>query len=73
MDYQGYDKLVAMGMGIGIGRESVLPKDGNSRTKIVNLNVSDFNEHYTVYVYYRESDYLGSIRKLIDFMKDNAG
>lgn len=70
-DIECYDKLVAMGMGIGIGRESIFPNARNARIEIANLNVSDFNEHYTVYVYYRESNYFGNVKKLIDFMKTN--
>ena len=66
-DIECYDKLVAMGMGIGIGREQLLP-DNN----IINLNVSDFNEHYTVYVYYRERDNYGNVKKLMDFIKENV-
>lgn len=68
-DIECYDKLVAMGMGIGIGRESILPNTGSDRIGIANLNISDFNEHYTVYVHYRESEYFGNVKKLIDFMK----
>jgi DNA-binding transcriptional LysR family regulator len=71
-DIECYDKLVAMGMGIGIGRESVHPSNGNDKVEITNLNVSDFNEHYTVYVYYRERDYFGNVKKLIDFIKENV-
>lgn len=71
-DIECYDKLVAMGMGIGIGRESVFPNTGSDRIEIANLNVLDFNEHYTVYVYYRESDYFGNVKKLVDFMKANV-
>lgn len=66
-DIECYDKLVAMGMGIGIGREQLLP-DNN----ITNLNVSDFNEHYTIYVYYRERDNYGNVKKLMDFIKENV-
>jgi len=71
-DIECYDKLIAMGMGIGIGRESVFPNTGSDRIEIANLNVLDFNEHYTVYVYYRESDYFGNVKKLVDFMKANV-
>ncbi|MBE6981162.1 MAG: LysR family transcriptional regulator [Ruminococcaceae bacterium] len=69
-DIECYDKLVAMGMGIGIGRENRLPSTGSDGTEIANLKVLDFNEHYTVYVYYRERDYFGNVKKLIDFMKE---
>lgn len=71
-DIECYDKLVAMGMGIGIGRESLLPNNGNNKLEIANLKVSDFNEHYTVYVYYREREYFGNVKKLIDFIKENV-
>lgn len=71
-DIECYDKLVAMGMGIGIGRESILRDTGGDRAEIANIHVADFNEHYTVYVYYRENDYFGNVKKLIDFMKENV-
>lgn len=71
-DIECYDKLVAMGMGIGIGRESRFPNTGSDGIEIANLNVLDFNEHYTVYAYYRESDYFGNVKKLIDFIKENV-
>lgn len=70
-DIECYDKLVAMGMGIGIGREKLLPVNENSNIETVNLDVSDFNEHYTVYAYYRERDYFGNVKKLIDFIQEN--
>ena len=66
-DIECYDKLVAMGMGIGIGKEDILGSE-----EICDLNVTDFQEHYTVFVYYRESDYVGSIKKLIDFIKESV-
>ena len=72
-DIECYDKLVSMGIGIGIGREDSFSSFDNSNNKIVNLTVSDFNEHYTVYVYYQESEYFGNIKRLVDFMKENCG
>lgn len=71
-DVECYDKLVAMGMGIGIGREDSLSNTGKDNIGIIDLNVSDFNEHYTVYVYYRESEYFGNLKRLIDFLKGNG-
>lgn len=70
-DIECYEKLVAMGMGIGIGRERLVPTYGNGQIKTTNLNILDFNEHYTVYAYYRERDYFGNVKKLIDFIKEN--
>ena len=72
-DVECYDKLVAMGMGIGIGRERLHPSGESGRNQIENLKVSDFNEHYTVYVYYREQECVGNVKKLIDFMKAHVG
>ena len=66
-DIECYDKLVAMGIGIGIGKEEMV---GNG--DISDLNVVDFQEHYTVFMYYRENDNVGNIRKLIDFIKENV-
>ncbi len=71
-DIECYDKLIAMGMGIGIGREDPISNTGNDNIGITDLNVSDFNEHYTVYVYYRESEYFGNVKRLIDFLKENG-
>lgn len=71
-DIECYDKLIAMGMGIGIGREHPLSNTENGYNGIADLNVSDFNEHYTVYVHYRESDYFGNVKKLVDFMKEKV-
>lgn len=72
-DIECYEKLVAMGMGIGIGRERLLPVNRATNIETAKLNVSDFNEHYTVYVYYRERDYFGNVKKLIDFIKESVG
>lgn len=71
-DIECYDKLVAMGMGIGIGRENRLLHTGDPAMENANLQVSDFNEHYTVYVYYRDSAYFGNVKRLVDFIRENC-
>lgn len=71
-DIECYEKLVAMGIGIGIGREGPTSDTAAAGTDICDLNVADFHEHYTVFAYYRESDYFGSIKALIDFIKENV-
>ena len=71
-DIECYEKLVAMGMGIGIGRDRLFTFNENNKAETTRLNISDFNEHYTVYVYYRERDYFGNVKKLIDFIKENV-
>ena len=65
--YASYEKLIASGMGIGIGREDSLSDSG-----ITDLDVTDFDEHYTVYLYYRQSDYYGNVQKLVDHFKENC-
>jgi len=68
-DIECYEKLITMGIGIGIGREDPNSDAGSGRTEICDLNVADFHERYTVYAYYRESDYFGTIKKPDRFYK----
>lgn len=63
-DIECYETLIAGGMGIGIGREDFVVGE-----EITRLDVTDFNEHYTVYVYYRKSEYYGNLKSLVDFFK----
>ena len=65
-DSQCYDRLIEAGMGIGLSR-----RDGKSG-KCIFLDVKDFHEKYTVYVYYRESSAYGAVREFLDFLKSNA-
>ena len=71
-DIECYEKLVSMGSGIGIGKEGSTSDTESCNTEICDLNVADFYEHYTVFAYYRESDYFGTIKTLIDFIKENV-
>ena len=32
------------------------------------MNVSDFDERYTLYCYFKESSYTGATQKFIDFL-----
>ena len=57
-----YDRLIAAGVGIGIARE-------DASTEGVYLDVSDFDEHYTVYAYYKKQAYYGNVKHFIDFLK----
>ena len=57
-----YDRLISAGVGIGIAREEA-SADG------VYLNVTDFDEHYTVYAYYKKQAYYGNVKHFIDFLK----
>ena len=64
-DIECYEKFLAAGMGIGIGREAA---DGLSGD-VCDLNVMDFREHYTVYAYYSPKEYYGNVKDFIDFLK----
>jgi len=64
-DIECYEKFLAAGMGIGIGREAA---DGLSGD-VCDLNVTDFREHYTVYAYYSPKEYYGNVKDFIDFLK----
>ena len=57
-----YDRLIAAGVGIGIARE-------DTSTEGVYLDVTDFDEHYTVYAYYKKQAYYGNVKHFIDFLK----
>ena len=72
-DIECYEKLIATGMGIGIGREDYYSDSQNNASSIVDLNVTDFNENYTVYVYYKEKENYGNVKSLINFLKKESG
>lgn len=65
-DIECYEKLIASGMGIGVGRES---SDFYINSSVECLDVEDFRERYSVCLYYKEAAYYGNIRSFIDFLK----
>ena len=63
-----YDKMLKAGVGIGLGRETPeadLPE-------LEYLNVSDFDERYTVCCYYNPKTYFGNVKSFVDFLKSKA-
>ena len=62
-DLECYEKLIAGGIGIAIGREKSLSPE------IFYLDVSDLDKRYTLYCYYPKSAYDGMVKKFIDFLK----
>lgn len=72
-DIECYERLISSGMGIGIGREDYDSTSPDSVSEITDLDVTDFNEHYTVYVYYKEKEYYGNVKSLIDFLNNESG
>ncbi len=67
-DIECYEKLLALDMGIGIGKKS----DSDQRKGIVDLEVSDFRERYTLYAYYLEKEYYGKVKNFVEFIKNKC-
>lgn len=65
-DKECYEKLVKAGVGIGLLRQH----KNKENDDLKELNVSDFNERYTVYCYYNPTTCLGSVKKFIEFIKN---
>ena len=61
-DIECYEKFIVSGMGIGIGREEDTPAG------ICELDVTDFQEHYTVYAYYSQKEYYGKLKSFVEFL-----
>lgn len=66
-DMQCYSRCLASGMGIGLSREKLSEKSGNF--KIESLQVTDFEERQTFYVYYKQNETTKSIQEFIDFLR----
>lgn len=61
-DLECYEKLIVGGVGIAIGIE-------NTQTPgIAFLDVSDFDERYTVYCHFKPNVYDGILKKFVDFV-----
>ena len=67
-DIECYERFIASGMGIGIGRQ----EDDAAVPGICNLKVADFREHYTVYAYYARKAHYGSIKSFIEFLRSKG-
>ncbi|MBQ2696699.1 MAG: LysR family transcriptional regulator [Clostridia bacterium] len=67
-DIKCLDKLIASGIGIGLSREFPLEKNSD----IAFLDVTDFNERYTVYSYYKKKAAYGNVQHFLNFLKNNA-
>ncbi len=58
-----FEKMIASGIGIGLGRENL------NSDKITTLDVSNFDQKYTVFAYYKDSENYGNVRHFLDFLK----
>ena len=68
-DIQCHEKMIASGIGIGIGRESAGTVQAEG---ITYLDVSDFDERYKVFVYYNKESAYGTVKNFLDFLKSKA-
>lgn len=64
-DYQCVERLQLQGLGLGV----TLSRGGSSASGMKNLNISDFNEKITFYVYYKKKNYHGAVKAFVDYLK----
>lgn len=67
-DIECHEKMIESGIGIGLGRENIKNRDNN---KVAFLDVTDFNERYIIYTYYKKSAAHGNVRHFLNFLKNN--
>lgn len=67
-DIKCYEKCLAAGVGIGVGRES--PNAGQPEN-IVYLNVVDFNRTQAICGYYKKQSAYGNVKDFLDFLKQS--
>ncbi len=65
-DTKCHERLIESGVGIGIAREDGIQAPGGS---ISPIDVSDFDEVYTVCSYYKRHTAYGNVRKFLDFLR----
>ena len=68
-DIQCYEKMIASGIGIGLGREST---QAYSSEKVSYLDVADFDERYVVCAYYKNESLYGNIKRFLDFLESKT-
>ena len=65
-DYQCYDKCIENDTGLSVQlswNTSYIPP------KMKYLDVTDFNEKFIIYVYYKKQDYYGNVKDFIDLLR----
>ena len=69
-DIECYEKFLKCNMGIGIGRQAAEAPEGIPG--VVDLDVRDFKERYTLYAYYAEKEYYGNVKNFVEFIKNKG-
>ena len=65
-DYQCYDRCIKSDAGLGV----TLATDTSFISPTMKyLDIRDFNEKITIYVYYKKQDYYGNVKDFIEFLK----
>lgn len=64
-DYQCVERLHLQGLGLGV----TLSRGGSSSSGMKKLNISDFNEKITIYVYYKKKNYHGAVKAFVDYLR----
>lgn len=64
------DAGIGIGVGIGTARDDTNDKTGNERAKF--LNVIDFIERQTVYVFYKPNSAYGNILDFLNFLGEKS-
>ena len=65
-DKECYERLIAAGVGIGIGRET------DTAAHTVRLDVGDFSAQYAVFAYCKQQAYFGNVKHFVDFLKETV-
>ncbi len=66
-DIQCHEKLIASGIGIGLGRENTYISNPE---KIAYLDIADFDERYVVCAYFKKQSAYGNVKRFLDFMEN---
>lgn len=69
-DIECHDKFVASGLGIGVGTQGDL--DVVDGKKIVDLDVTDFDERYQIFAFFSKKEYYGKLKSFVDFLKSKS-
>lgn len=68
-DIACFVRLIESGIALGVVGERSLRMQ--YETRIQKLNVTDFKEHQTVYLYYKSRNAVGGVKRFIDFLRNS--
>lgn len=68
-DIECYEKLIESGMGIGLSRENTY---NSSYKNTEYLDITDFDERYTIYSYYKSQACYGNIEHFLKFLRTKS-